>query len=48
MSASIHLTVQGENTHHMIEASFKATGRALRDAFRREGGKEIPSTKGTL
>ena len=47
MGASIHLTVQGENTHHMIEASFKATGRALREAFRREG-KEIPSTKGIL
>jgi histidinol-phosphate aminotransferase/imidazoleglycerol-phosphate dehydratase/histidinol-phosphatase len=48
MAASIHLTVQGENTHHMVEASFKATGRALRDAFRREGGAAIPSTKGTL
>ena len=23
MAASIHLTVQGENTHHMIEASFQ-------------------------
>ncbi|MGE3624140.1 MAG: histidinol-phosphate transaminase [Bdellovibrionales bacterium] len=47
MAASIHVTVTGENTHHMVEASFKATGRALRDAFRREG-KEIPSTKGIL
>jgi histidinol-phosphate aminotransferase/imidazoleglycerol-phosphate dehydratase/histidinol-phosphatase len=47
MGASIHLTVQGENTHHMVEASFKATGRALRDAFRREGAA-IPSTKGVL
>ncbi len=48
MSASIHLTVQGENTHHMVEASFKATGRALRQAFQREGGNNIPSTKGIL
>jgi histidinol-phosphate aminotransferase len=47
MGASIHLTVQGENTHHMVEASFKATGRALRDAFRQEGNA-IPSTKGIL
>jgi histidinol-phosphate aminotransferase/imidazoleglycerol-phosphate dehydratase/histidinol-phosphatase len=47
MGAAIHLTVQGENTHHMIEASFKATGRALREAFRNEG-TEIPSTKGIL
>jgi histidinol-phosphate aminotransferase/imidazoleglycerol-phosphate dehydratase/histidinol-phosphatase len=48
MGAAIHVTVQGENTHHMVEASFKATGRALREAFRREGGSAIPSTKGTL
>jgi imidazoleglycerol phosphate dehydratase HisB len=47
LHASIHLTVQGENTHHMIEAAFKATGRALRQAFRREG-LSLPSTKGTL
>ncbi len=47
LKASLHLSVQGENTHHMIEATFKATGRALRQAFRREG-QEIPSTKGVL
>lgn len=48
MNAAIHLTVTGDNTHHMVEASFKATGRALREAFRREGGNAIPSTKGVL
>jgi histidinol-phosphate aminotransferase/imidazoleglycerol-phosphate dehydratase/histidinol-phosphatase len=47
LSAAIHLTVQGDNTHHMIEAAFKATGRALRQAFRREG-QNLPSTKGVL
>jgi histidinol-phosphate aminotransferase len=47
LGASIHLTVQGENAHHIIEAAFKATGRALRQAFRREGNS-LPSTKGTL
>jgi histidinol-phosphate aminotransferase/imidazoleglycerol-phosphate dehydratase/histidinol-phosphatase len=47
MNAAIHVTVQGENTHHMVEASFKATGRALREAFRREGSS-VPSTKGVL
>jgi histidinol-phosphate aminotransferase/imidazoleglycerol-phosphate dehydratase/histidinol-phosphatase len=47
LGASIHVTVKGENTHHMIESCFKATGRALRDALRREGD-EMPSTKGTL
>ena len=37
----------GRNTHHIVEASFKAVARALRDAVRVEGGG-IPSTKGTL
>ncbi len=37
----------GRNTHHIVEASFKAVARALRDAVRLEGGG-IPSTKGTL
>jgi imidazoleglycerol-phosphate dehydratase len=45
---TLHLTlVRGRNTHHIIEASVKATARALRDAVRREGD-ELPSTKGTL
>ncbi len=37
----------GRNTHHILEASFKAVARALRDAVRIEGGG-VPSTKGTL
>jgi histidinol-phosphate aminotransferase len=47
LAASIHLKVEGENTHHMIEACFKAVGRALRMAFRVEGN-QLPSTKGVL
>ena len=39
--------VSGKNTHHIVEASFKAVARALRDAVRVEGA-DIPSTKGTL
>jgi imidazoleglycerol-phosphate dehydratase len=39
--------VRGKNTHHIIEATFKGTARALRDAVRVEG-TGIPSTKGTL
>jgi imidazoleglycerol-phosphate dehydratase len=39
--------ISGRNTHHIVEASFKAVARALRDAVRVEGGG-IPSTKGTL
>jgi imidazoleglycerol-phosphate dehydratase/histidinol-phosphatase len=47
LKAAVHVTITGENTHHMIEACFKGVGRALRQAFRREG-EELPSTKGTL
>lgn len=47
LGAAIHVSVQGENTHHMVEACFKSVGRALRQAIRREG-TELPSTKGVL
>jgi imidazoleglycerol-phosphate dehydratase / histidinol-phosphatase len=47
LRAAIHVTVRGENTHHMIEACFKGVGRSLRQAFRREGSA-LPSTKGIL
>lgn len=45
---TLHITsVRGRNTHHIIEASFKAVARALRDAVRVEGDA-VPSTKGVL
>ncbi|MCX7621519.1 MAG: imidazoleglycerol-phosphate dehydratase HisB [Acidimicrobiales bacterium] len=45
---TLHLTsVRGKNTHHLVEASFKAVARAIRDAVRIEG-HAIPSTKGQL
>jgi imidazoleglycerol-phosphate dehydratase/histidinol-phosphatase len=47
LGAAIHVRVRGENTHHMVEVSFKAVARALRQAFKREGD-ELPTTKGTL
>ncbi len=47
LGAAVHVSVVGDNTHHMIEACFKGVGRALREAFRREG-HDLPSTKGTL
>ncbi len=47
LGAALHVSVTGENSHHMIEACFKGVGRALRQALRREGD-ELPSTKGVL
>lgn len=47
LGAAIHVSVRGENTHHMVEACFKGVGRALRQAFRVEGS-ELPSSKGVL
>ena len=47
---TVHLrTIVGENSHHIIEASFKALARALMQATRidpRVSG--VPSTKGSL
>jgi imidazoleglycerol-phosphate dehydratase/histidinol-phosphatase len=47
LGAGLHLSVRGENSHHMIESCFKGVGRSLRQAIRLEGA-ELPSTKGTL
>ncbi len=47
LGAAIHVKVEGENTHHMVEACFKAVGRALRQAIRIEG-TVLPSSKGLL
>jgi imidazoleglycerol-phosphate dehydratase/histidinol-phosphatase len=44
---NLHLSVRGENAHHMVEACFKVVARALRQAIRREGS-DLPSTKGVL
>jgi len=44
MRAAIHVTVEGENAHHMIEACFKAFGRALGQAAKKQGNA-LPSTK---
>ena len=38
----------GENEHHIIEATFKALARCLRDAVRVVEESDAPSTKGTL
>ncbi len=45
---TLHIrSLAGRNGHHVIEASFKAVARALRDAVRIEG-TGVPSTKGRL
>ena len=38
----------GENTHHKIEAAFKACARALAKAAVQTGSDQIPSSKGVL
>jgi hypothetical protein len=44
----LHVNVRyGRNLHHVVEAIFKATARALRAALQREG-TALPSTKGLL
>ena len=47
---TLHLEIQaGTNTHHMIEACFKAFARALRVAVSVDPDERgVPSTKGTL
>ena len=51
LRANVHVQVEyGQNLHHMVEAAFKATGRALGEATQlapRMAGI-VPSTKGTL
>ena len=48
--ATLHVSVPyGRNTHHIIEAVFKALGRALRQAVEIDPRVEgVPSTKGKL
>ncbi len=48
LKCAIHIDVKGDNSHHIIEACFKGVGRALRPAFAKTGGTDVPSTKGML
>ena len=47
LQATVHVSVTGQNAHHMVEACFKGVGRALRQAIHRDG-TDLPSTKGVL
>lgn len=45
----VDLLKTGEDVHHLLEAVFKALGRSLREAVRRDPRvKGVPSTKGKL
>lgn len=39
--------IDGENTHHMIEASFKALAKSIKQAIK-VTGTELPTTKGVI
>jgi imidazoleglycerol-phosphate dehydratase len=47
---TLHVVIEaGSNSHHKIEAAFKATARALGDAVALDPTEDgVPSTKGTL
>lgn len=44
---NLHVVAKGENTHHLIEAIFKAFGRCINTAIK-VTGTSIPSSKGQL
>jgi imidazoleglycerol phosphate dehydratase HisB len=44
---ALHVESTGDDPHHVAEAAFKATGRALRAAVRAESDV-LPSTKGLM
>lgn len=51
MSAAwtVHVDLlRGSNDHHKAESSFKALAQAIRQAIKRSGSDEVPSTKGSL
>ena len=49
LGATIHVDViRGRNRHHIVEATFKALGLALRGAMAPKGMRGVPSSKGLL
>ena len=47
--ATLHVELlRGANDHHRTEAAFKSLALAVRQGVARDGGAEVPSTKGTL
>ncbi|MFZ4405482.1 MAG: bifunctional histidinol-phosphatase/imidazoleglycerol-phosphate dehydratase HisB [Pseudobdellovibrionaceae bacterium] len=49
LGANLNLKVEGDNTHHMIEACFKAVAKSLQQSVKKHSdSSELPSTKGVL
>ena len=44
---NLHIKIEGENTHHMIESSFKAFAKCLKEAVKKTSNTVV-STKGIL
>jgi|GEM_PF-6186592 len=45
---SVDLGGRGQDYHHVVEAVFKALGRALREASKPDGTQNLPTTKGVV
>lgn len=45
---NLHVRIEGEDDHHMVESMFKALGVAIYKAARKNEKRGIPSTKGML
>ena len=49
LGANLHVdALAGRDYHHVVEATFKACGRALREAVRFDGTRKLASTKEAL
>lgn len=46
--SNLNIKAEGANEHHMAEAIFKAFGKVIKAAVRKDGSKQLPTTKGTI
>ena len=45
---NLNIQVEGENAHHMIEATFKGVAKSIKAAIAKTGDNSLPTTKGVL